>query len=92
MGLKLATLDQAKADFEKAWAVFLSKRTEADFQEWRDQQEWTEQKYAMWKRGERMPSQKPISLMTCPCGQMFDSHRLEDTVIHVPHITASAIH
>jgi hypothetical protein len=36
-----ATLDQARPDFEKAWAVFLSKRTEADFQEWRDQQEWT---------------------------------------------------
>jgi hypothetical protein len=44
----------------------------------------------MWKRGERMPSQKPSSLMTCPCGQVFDSHRLEETVIHVPHITASA--
>jgi hypothetical protein len=86
------TLDQAKTDFEAAWRVFLSKRTEADFQAWRDQQEWTEQKYAMWKRGERLPTQKPNSLMTCPCGQMFDSHRLEDTVIHVPHITDSAIH
>ena len=82
-------LDQAKADFAKAWAVFLAKRTEADFQEWRDQQEWTERKYAMWKRGERMPSQEPSSLITCPCGQVFDSHRLEETVIHVPHITAS---
>jgi hypothetical protein len=53
------TLEQAKADFGKAWAVFLSKRTEADFQEWRDQQEWTERKYAMRARGERMASQKP---------------------------------
>jgi hypothetical protein len=26
-----------------------------------------------------------------PCGQVFDSHRLEETVIHVPHITASAV-
>jgi hypothetical protein len=87
-----ATLDQARADFEAAWRIFLAKRTEADFQAWRDQQEWTEQKYPMWKRGERLPAQRPNSLMTCPCGQMFDSHRLEDTVIHVPHITASAIH
>src|SRR3982074_3389123 len=53
-----ATLDQARPDFEKAWAVFLSKRTEADFQEWRDQQEWTERKYAIRTRGERMPSQE----------------------------------
>jgi hypothetical protein len=26
-----ATFDQARADFERAWAVFLPKRTEADF-------------------------------------------------------------
>jgi hypothetical protein len=36
------TFDQARADFEEAWAVFLFKRTEADFQEWRDQRDWTE--------------------------------------------------
>jgi hypothetical protein len=30
-----ATFDQARADFEEAWRVFLSNRTEADFQEWR---------------------------------------------------------
>jgi len=31
-----ATFDRARADFERAWAVFLSNRTEADFQAWRD--------------------------------------------------------
>jgi hypothetical protein len=31
------------------------KRTEADFQAWRDQQAWTEDKYAHFDRGERMP-------------------------------------
>ena len=82
-----ATTDEARAGFEKAWAVFLAKRTEADFQEWRDQRDWTERKYAMRTRGERMPSQQPSSLMTCACGQVFDSHRLEETVVHVPHIT-----
>src|ERR1700694_2033688 len=84
-----ATFDQARADFEDAWRIFLSKRTEADFQAWRDEQDWTERKYAMWERGERMPSQKPSSLMTWPCGQVFDSHHLEENLIHVPHITAA---
>jgi hypothetical protein len=79
----------ARADFEEAWAVFLAKRTPADFQKWRDQRDWTERKYAMWDRGERMPSQKPSSMMRCPCGEMFDSHQLEHTLIHVPHITAT---
>jgi hypothetical protein len=35
---------QARSEFEAAWAVFLSKRTEADFQEWRDQRDWTAEK------------------------------------------------
>jgi hypothetical protein len=29
------------ADFEAEWRVFLSKRTEADFQAWRDDRDWT---------------------------------------------------
>jgi hypothetical protein len=69
--------------------VFLSKRTEADFQEWRDQRDWTARKYAMRERCERMPTQTPNSLMRCACGETFDSHRLEDSLIHVPHITAA---
>jgi hypothetical protein len=81
------TFDQARADFEEAWALFLSKRTEADFQEWRDQRDWTERNHAMWERGEKMPTQKPSSLMRCPRGETFDSHLLEHTMIHVPHIT-----
>ena len=50
-----ATFDQARAEFEKAWRVFLSNRTEADFQEWRDQRDWTAEKYRRFDRGERMP-------------------------------------
>jgi hypothetical protein len=50
-----ATVDQARADFEAAWRVFLSRRTEADFQEWRDQRDWTAEKYRRFDRGERMP-------------------------------------
>ena len=36
--------DEARAEFETAWRVFLAKRTEADFKAWRDQR--TERKYA----------------------------------------------
>jgi hypothetical protein len=48
-----ATFDQARADFETAWQVFLSNRSEADFHEWRDQRDWT--KYRRFDRHERMP-------------------------------------
>jgi hypothetical protein len=50
-----ATFDQAPADFEAAWRVFLSSRTEADFQEWRRHRDWTAEKYRRFDRGERMP-------------------------------------
>ena len=43
------------AAFESAWRVFLSKRTEADFQGWRNHQAWTAEKYRRFDRGERMP-------------------------------------
>jgi hypothetical protein len=84
-----ATFDQARADFEGAWRIFLANRTEADFQEWRHARDWHEKKYAMWAAGGKLPSQKPSSLMRCPCGEVFDSHRPEDTMVHVPHISAA---
>jgi len=34
--------------------VFLSNRTEADFQAWRDERDWTERKYALWDAGKRL--------------------------------------
>ena len=85
-----ATFDQARSDFEAAWEVFLANRTQADFRAWRDQRDWTARKYEMWTTGEKLPSQKPSSMMRCPCGEMFDSHRLENTLIHVPHIPSRA--
>ena len=49
------TFGQARAAFESAWRVFLSKRTEADFQAWVQHQAWTAEKYRRFDRGERMP-------------------------------------
>jgi hypothetical protein len=69
--------------------VFLANRTEADFQEWRDQHDWTARKYGMWETGERLPSQWPTSIMGCARGESFDSHRLKESLIHVPHLSAS---
>jgi hypothetical protein len=81
------SFDEARSAFERAWALFLARRTAADFQVWRDERDWTARKYAMWERGEKLPSQARSPWMRCPCGQQFDSHWLEHTLIHVPHIT-----
>jgi hypothetical protein len=49
-----STFEDARASFMQAWTVFLSRRTEADFDEWREQRDWTARKYAAWERGERV--------------------------------------
>jgi hypothetical protein len=67
--------------------------TEADFQAWRDERDWTERKYALWDAGRRLePPQlgpgKPSSrFMKCPCAEVFDMHGPEAVLMHVPHIT-----
>jgi hypothetical protein len=84
-----ATFDDARAAFEVAWQALLPRKTEADFQAWRDQRDWTARKYAMWERGELMPFQKPNSVMECPCGARFDSHDPAGSYEHRRHIFAA---
>ncbi|WP_375775971.1 hypothetical protein ACE103_29865 [Bradyrhizobium sp. ma5] len=62
--------EQAGAAFEAEWRLLLPTPTEADFQAWRDQRDWTKRKQAMWERGEKLLSQQPSSLMCCPCGDL----------------------
>jgi hypothetical protein len=83
-----ASFDQARANFEVAWKDYLPRCTEADFLEYRRQRDWTAQKYAMSERGERMPSQIPNSMMRCPCGARFDSHKPDESYPHRQHIYA----
>ncbi|WP_141688495.1 hypothetical protein [Bradyrhizobium paxllaeri] len=84
-----ATFDQARNAFMAAWAVFLSKRTDADFEEWRRQRDWTTRKYAMWECGEKLPTQLPNTMMKCPCGRTFDSHDPGGSYVHREHIYAA---
>jgi hypothetical protein len=63
-----ATFDEARAEFASAWKIFLSNRTEADFQAWRHQRDWTGWKYAMWDAGFKLPTQLPSGRSKCFCG------------------------
>jgi hypothetical protein len=49
-----ATFQAVREAFEAALRIFLARRTEADFQAWREQQVWTAEKYRRFDRGERM--------------------------------------
>ena len=93
--LGLAQNDQARAEFVAAWRVFLSKRTEADSQVWRDQRDWTARKYALWDAGKKLeppnygPGKPAHRFMKCPCGEVFDMHGSAEVLTHVPHISAA---
>jgi hypothetical protein len=62
------TFDQARAEFEEAWAVFLSNRTAADFQDWRAAKAFTAWKYRMWDADHRLPTQSSDGRSICFCG------------------------
>jgi hypothetical protein len=47
--------DQARSDFKRAWRTFSARRTETDYQAWRDQRDWTTRKHAMRDRGVQVP-------------------------------------
>jgi hypothetical protein len=79
----------ARREFEVAWREFSVKKTEADYQEWRDQRDRTARKYAMWADGEKLPSQIPSSLMRCVCGAAFHSHEPAESYDHRAHIYAA---
>jgi hypothetical protein len=82
-----ATFDQARADFEAAWRVFLSKRTEADFDEYRKHRAWTAWKYAMWDSGCKLPTQLASGRSRCFCGAVIDIKGTSQHV-HVAHMEA----
>jgi hypothetical protein len=58
--------ERARADFEAAWRIFSTKRTEADYQAWRDNRDWTAWKYAMWDAGMKMQTQDGTARCSLP--------------------------
>jgi len=68
------TFDQARGDFEDE--VFLSNRTEADFQERRDARDWTARKYALRDAGKRLPEEVNAIVVSPIAGCKYASLRL----------------
>jgi hypothetical protein len=67
-----STFKAARAAFRKAWRDLLSTLTEADFQRWRDQRDFTSWKYTMHDCGCRMPTASPDGRSRCFCGEVID--------------------
>jgi hypothetical protein len=85
---------KARAAFDAAWQRLRPKITEADLEDYRRDRDRTARKYALFDAGLRPPAPewepgKPCSIwMKCRCGVIFNSHQLDDTVVHVSHLNA----
>jgi hypothetical protein len=64
--------DHARVDFEAAWRMILPTLTDADFNKWRCQRDFTTWKYAMWDAHSMMPTQMPGGRSRCFCGAPID--------------------
>jgi hypothetical protein len=72
--------EQARAEFEAAWRILSAKRTEADYDAWRDERDWTVWKYTMWETGLKMPTQTQDGTARCFCGAMITIASVESHV------------
>jgi hypothetical protein len=84
-----ATFERARAAFEEAWRKLLPKIPEGAFAEYRRDRAWRAEVAAARERGEKLPSEVPISMMRCVCGVKFDSHRPDESLPHRRHIYAA---
>jgi hypothetical protein len=78
------TFEQARADFEEAWARLAPTKTEVHFELWRRQRDATAWKYRMWDEKCRMPTQRTDGRSQCFCGAEITT-KTTDKHIHEAH-------
>ena len=74
------TFDQARVAFEVAWRIFLAKRTEVDFADYRRDRAFHVWKQAMWTAGFQLPTQVADGRAVCFCGAAIG---IDDMNAHV---------
>jgi hypothetical protein len=83
-----ATFDAARTAFEAAWSVFLAKRTEADFLEYRRHRASDAWKRAMWDAHLKLPTQTADGRARCFCGAQISLTDMDEH-IHTAHMGAA---
>jgi hypothetical protein len=79
------TFDAARASFEEAWRVFSAKRTEGDYQAWRDHRDSTAWKYRMHDTGTPLPTQMASGRSKCFCGSPLEIATMDQHVLAAHH-------
>ncbi|MCP1761929.1 hypothetical protein [Bradyrhizobium japonicum] len=83
------TFEEARAGFQAAWQELAATRTEAHYEAWRCQRDWTAWKDRMHDLALPMPTQRPEGIARCFCGEVITSPTL-DAHIRATHRTIAA--
>ncbi len=74
------SFEAARTGFQKDWERLAPKLTDAKYQAWREQRDWTAWKYRMRDTGMKMPTQNTSGRSRCFCGFEIT---IASTEIHV---------
>lgn len=83
------TFDEARADFERAWRKLSATRTEANYEAWRRQRDWTAWKDRMHDLAMPLPTQRPEGVARCFCGEVVSTPTIDAHVRVVHRLTAT---
>ncbi|MBR0916523.1 hypothetical protein [Bradyrhizobium japonicum] len=79
----IATFKEASDAFQRAWQELAASCTEADYEAWREQRDWTTWKHRMHDRALPLPTQRSEGAARCFCGAVITNPSL------VSHIRAA---
>lgn len=84
-----ATFDAARAGFQAAWEALARTRTEADYEAWRRQRDWTAWKDQMHDLALPLPTQRAEGIARCFCGEVVTNRTLDAHVRTTHRLTAA---
>ncbi|RZM94767.1 hypothetical protein CWO91_39140 [Bradyrhizobium genosp. SA-3] len=83
------TFERARSGFQAAWQDLAPKRTEADFEAWRRQRDWTAWNDRMHELAMPLPSQRPEGIARCFCGEVVTSRTIDSHILAAHRLTAA---
>ncbi|MCK1622413.1 hypothetical protein IVA98_03970 [Bradyrhizobium sp. 160] len=79
-----ASFEEARSQFESAWARLAPTLTDKQFECWRRDRDFHAWKYRMWEKGCRLPTQNQTGRSRCFCGETITNGDIE-THIQAAH-------
>ncbi|MHC2279979.1 hypothetical protein ACVME8_006622 [Bradyrhizobium diazoefficiens] len=84
------TFDGARAAFQAAWQELSATRTEAHYEAWRCQRDWTAWKDRMHRMALPLPTQRPDGVARCLCGEVVSNRTVDSHILAAHRQTAAA--